>query len=159
MTVMDLHPRSLDFGIDDLLRHAAHEYRLELGWTTTVDGNQLTLELDDYTWGIQLPTSLAEDLVTALHAMHLSCPVIALPDRQNPRSVVLLEPDERPESVPPFPTLASMLPAGHRVPLPPSITARGPVRWLHEPNGIARPTVRVIAHLLTRLGQGTARAS
>lgn len=153
MTITDIHPRSLDFGTDDLLRHAAHEYRLELGWTTTVDGNQLTLELDDYTWGLQLPTGLAEDLVTALHAMHLSCPVIALPDRQDPRSVVLLEPDVRPEAVPPFPAPVDRLPTGYRVPLPPSITARGPVRWLREPDGVARPTARVIAHVLTRLRQ------
>jgi hypothetical protein len=145
---------SIDFAADagDQLRHAAHQYWLELGWTTSVAGSQLALELDEDIWGLQMPTGLAADLVAELHAMRLSCPVVDLPGQPTPRSVVLLEPAEVAQSAPPFPTPVGKLPAGHRVPLPPSMTARGPVRWLtHEPHGTRRASVHVVADALTRL--------
>jgi hypothetical protein len=139
---------TLDFGADDQLRHAAHQYRLELGWATTVHGDQLALELDDDIWGLQMPTALAAELLVALRAIHLSCPVIDLPE---PRSVVLLEP-ERPDATPALPPPVGKLPSGCRVPLPPSRTAGGPVRWLtHEPDGTRRASVHVVADALTRL--------
>lgn len=139
---------TIDFDTGDQLRHAAHQYRLELGWTTTVDGSQLAVELDDDIWGLQMPTGLAVELVSELRAMHLSCPVVDLPDR----SVVLLEPTEVAEPAPPLPSFVGRLPSGCRIPLPPSMTARGPVRWLtHEPDGARRPPVGVVADALARL--------
>jgi hypothetical protein len=143
---------TIDFGLEtgDQLRHAAHQYWLELGWTTTVDGDQLAVELDDDIWGLRMPAALAADLVAALGRMDLTCPVLDLPDQQG--VVVLLEPTEV-ESALPFPTQVGKLPSGCRVPLPPSMTARGPVRWLtpHEPVGGRRPSVRVVADALTYL--------
>jgi hypothetical protein len=139
---------TLDFGADEQLRHAAHQYRLELGWATTVRGDQLALELDDDIWGLQMPTDLAASLLTALRAMHLSCPVIDLPE---PRSVVLIEPG-RVDAAPALPRPVGKLPAGCRVPLPPSRTDRGPVRWLTcEPDGTRRAPVHVVTETLTRL--------
>jgi len=141
---------TIDFGLEtgDQLRHAAHHYRLELGWTTTMDGNQLVVELNDDIWGLQMPTGLAVELVSELRAMRLSCPVVDLPDL----SVVLLEPTEVIESATPLPSFVGRLPSGHHVPLPPSMTRRGPVRWLtHEPDGARRPPVDVIADVLARL--------
>ncbi|MFL6122906.1 hypothetical protein [Actinophytocola sp.] len=144
---------TIDFALDTdyQLRHAAHQYRLELGWTTTVDGSQLAVELDDDIWGLRMPTGLAAELVAALDRMDLSCPVIDLCDQQG--VVLLLEPTGAAESVPPLPAQVGKLPAGRRVPLPPSMTARGPVRWLtpHEPVGGRRPSVRVVADALTHL--------
>jgi len=140
---------TIDFGYEtgDQLRHAAHQYWLELGWTTSVDGSQLALELDEDIWGLQMPTGLAAELASELRAMKLSCPVVDLPDR----SVVLLEPAEVADALA-FPPGVGKLPAGCRVPLPPSVTARGPVRWLtHEPDGTRRPPVRVVADALSRL--------
>ncbi|WP_133907388.1 hypothetical protein [Actinophytocola oryzae] len=132
----------------DQLRHAAHTYHLELGWTTTVDGNQLALELDDDLWGLRMPTALAVELVAALRAMDFSCPVVDLAEP----SVVLLEPVEVPVSTPRLPAAVGRLPSGCRVPLPPSVTGRGPVRWLtHEPDGGRRPSVRVVTDTLARL--------
>ena len=143
---------TIDFGLDtvDLLRHAAHQYWLELGWPTSVDGDQLVVELDDDIWGLRMPTTLAEELVALLRRMDLSCPVIELPGQQG--VIVLLEPTEV-ESALPFPTQVGKLPSGCRVPLPPSMTASGPVRWLtpHEPVGGRRPSVRVVAEALTHL--------
>jgi hypothetical protein len=90
------------------------------------------------------------ELVAVLRAARLSCPVIDLGDQQ---SVVLIESTERQESTPSFAWPAGLLPAGHRVPLPPSVTEHGPVRWLtpHEPNIAGRPGVRVVAEALARL--------
>jgi hypothetical protein len=138
------------FDTDEELRHAAHHYRLERGWTTSVHGSQLALELDDDILGLQMPSRLAEDLVAALHSMRLSCPVIDLPG--NRVSVVLLEPTERQQS-PAFPACVGALPHGHRVPLPPSTTAQGPVRWLArcEPDTANRPSVRTVADALANL--------
>jgi hypothetical protein len=143
---------TIDFGLDtgDLLRHASHQYWLELGWPTTVDGDQLAVELDDDIWGLRMPTTLAVELVALLRRGDLSCPVIDLPGQQG--VVMLLEPTEV-ESALPFPTQVGKMPSGCRVPLPPSMTARGPVRWLtrHEPIGGRRPSVRVVAEALTHL--------
>jgi hypothetical protein len=143
---------TIDFGLDtgDQLRHAAHQYWLELGWTTTVDGDQLALELDDDIWGLRMPAGLAAELVATLRRMDLSCPVVELPGQQG---VVLLEPTEEADPVPPLPTPVGKLPSGCRVPLPPSMTVRGPVRWLtpHEPAGGRRPSVRAVADALTHL--------
>jgi hypothetical protein len=143
---------TIDFDLDtgDLLRHAANQYWLELGWPTTVDGYQLAVELDDDIWGLRMPTALAVELVALLGRLDLSCPVIDLPGQQG--VVMLLEPTEV-ESALPFPTQVGKLPSGHRVPLPPSMTAAGPVRWLtpHEPVAGRRPSVRVVAEALTHL--------
>jgi hypothetical protein len=144
---------TIDFALDtgEQLRHAAHQYWLELGWTTTVDGDQLAVELDDDIWGLRMPAALAAELVAALRRMDLFCPVLDLPDQRG--VVVLLEPTEV-ESALPFPTQVGKLPAGCRVPLPPSMTARGPVRWLttpYEPVGARHPSVRVVADALTHL--------
>jgi hypothetical protein len=152
MTTMDIRPRVLDFADDtgDQLRHAANQYWFELGWHTTVHGSQLVLELDDDLWGLQMPAGLAVELVAVLRAARLSCPVIDLGDQQ---SVVLIESTERQESAPTFAWPAGLLPSGHRVALPPSVTEHGPVRWLtpHEPDSSRRPGVRVVAEALARL--------
>lgn len=152
MTTMDIRPRVLDFAddTDDQLRHAAHQYWFELGWHTTVHGSRLALELDDDIWGLQMPAGLAVELVAVLRAARLSCPVIDLGGQQ---SVVLLESAERRESAPLFAWPAGLLPSGHLVPLPPSVTEHGPARWLapHQPDGAMRAGVRVVAQALARL--------
>lgn len=150
---MTSEPRPLDFTdhTGEELRHTAHRYRLELGWATTVHGSQLVLELDDDIQGLQLPTALAAELVTALRAVGLSCPVVDLPGQHVSRSVALLEPAG--PSLPAFPTSVGTLPPGHRIPLPPSMTAHGPVRWLTsaEPDGGTHPSIAVVADTLAGL--------
>lgn len=146
--------RTLLYDIDEDLRHADLEYRLELGWTTTVHGGRLTLELDEDIWGLLMPTTLAVALATDLRVRGLSCLAVEVPDPTDQRSVLLIEPTDAPGDAPLFPASVSRLPTGFPVLLPPSTTAQGPVRWLvpHEPTNTARPSARDVADILTRLG-------
>lgn len=146
----------LDFTdhVGDLLRHAAFEYRLELGWRTTVHGDQLVLLLDEDIIGLLMPTALAVDLVAVLRARRLSCPVVSLPDPADPRSILLLEPSPR-QPAPPLPVCVDVLPGGQHIALPPTMTPRGPVRWLtpHDPSRLRRPPARLVADELHRLAR------
>lgn len=144
----------LDFTdhIGDLLRHAAFEYRLELGWSTTVHGDQLVLVLDEDLLALLMPATLAVELVAALRAQRLSCPVVSLPDPAQPRGIMLLEPDPRQPQAP-LPACVTVLGAGQHIALPPTITPLGPVRWLTplDPSCPRLPPVHLIAGELHRL--------
>ena len=147
---------TLDHDLDEQLRHAEREYRLELGWPTIVHGDQLLLELDEDTWGLLVPRSLAVPLIAELHALRLACPVVVLSETFAEQCVLVLEPTELEAATLRFPATVSRLPTGSMVPLPPSTTPRGQAHWL-EPAGAARPSVRVVADVLARLAQhGTA---
>ncbi|GAB3451635.1 hypothetical protein [Actinophytocola sediminis] len=138
-----------DTGAD--LRYASREYQLERGWTTTVRGHQLLLDLDDDTWGLLMPTDVATALLAELHAMRLSCPIVGLPGTHDRRSILLLEPERA--ATPRLPAAVSRLPSGTTVALPPSVTPNGPVYWLapHDPPGSTRPAVQTVADTLTRV--------
>jgi hypothetical protein len=151
-TVADnLWPLDFTVDTDGQLRHAAHQYQLELGWTTSVHDNVIQLHLDDDIWGLRVAPDVAVDVVAALERMRLCCPVVDLPGPAR-QCVMLLEPVGRTAAAPPFLPSVRRLPSGHRVPLPPSVTADGPVRWLTcgEPDGIRRPSVHAVIDLLTR---------
>jgi hypothetical protein len=136
---------TLGHDLDEQLRHAEREYRLELGWPAVVHGDQLLLELDDDTWGLLVPRSLAVALVAELGAVRLSCPVVVTAIQQ---CVLLLEPTEAEAATLRFPVAVRRLPTGAMVSLPPSTTAH----WL-EPAGADRAPVGVVADLLVRLAQ------
>lgn len=151
-SIMDGEAGSYDFADDtsNQLHHAVHQYLLELGWTTKVHGSELVLELDNDIWGLQIPNDIATQLLTELAGRRLSCPVVDIPGRWK---VVLVEPADGVGSTPSLPESVSRIPSGAWVPLPPTVTPRGPVRWMsgHEPHGVPRPSARMIADVLGRL--------
>lgn len=98
------------------------------GWPVTQRGNQVWLSLGQDAVAVLIPVSLAGQVTAILRHRRCPPPVLAHPDA--PGHQVLLA-GERYGVELPWP------PAVHRVTesllLPPTVTARGPITWVHPP--------------------------
>lgn len=106
---------------------AAIGYRV-WGWPVVLRGDQLWLNLEPDTVALIIPLPLAEQVIAILNQRR--CPPLVLVHPDTPEHRVLLA-GERYGVALPWP------PGVHRstgtVPLPPTMTPRGPVTWMHSP--------------------------
>lgn len=98
------------------------------GWPVTLRGNHVCLSLGQDTVAVVIPVPLAVEVTAVLRQRRCPPPVLAHP--YSPQHQVLLA-GERYGVELPWP------PGVHRVTdtllLPPTVTARGPITWVHPP--------------------------
>lgn len=106
---------------------AATRYRT-WGWPVTLRGDQVQLDLSDDAVAVIIPAPLAEHVTTTLHQRRCPPAVLAHPDA--PEHQIFLA-GKRYGITLPWP------PGVHRVTaallLPPSMTPRGSITWIHPP--------------------------
>lgn len=130
--------------VDTLTRR----YRLDLGWTTLARGDQFLLRLDGDVTGLWMPLCRSAALLVELGNLGLNCPMVGLPSLGQPDCVALV----RPERCLNVPTTVHILRPGSHVPLPPSLTSRGPAFWVSPPDPAlgALPSLTTLVNLVTR---------
>lgn len=118
---------------------AATGYRALCGWPVTLRRDQVWLSLDRDVVAWIIPTDLATEVPAILTARRCPVPVLTHPDE--PQHHVLLVGE--PYGVPlPWPPQVRM--AIGTLPLPPTMTPRGPVTWVHLPETSSLRTCREI---------------
>ncbi len=105
---------------------AAASYR-EWGWPVTACRDQVLLALGVDAVALALPVGLVEAVTAILAARERAAPVLAHPGAGEHRVLLAGEPYGMP-----LPWPAGVHPVTGMVPLPPSATVSGPVRW-HQP--------------------------
>jgi hypothetical protein len=108
----------------------ARRYRLDFGWAVVARGDQLAVRLDGEVSGVWMPLGVSAGLLVELGRRGLNCPIVGLPSLGQPDCVALVHAARCPS----LPTGVHILRSGSHVPLPPSVTARGPVVWVSPPN-------------------------
>jgi hypothetical protein len=118
------------------------------GWPITLHGHQVWLTLQPDTVALIIPILLAAQLTGILHRDH---PPFTLTHPEAPEHWVMLA-GGRPEVALPWPR--SVYQATGTLPLPPTMTAHGPITWVHPPHADALHQYRefeVFAALRTAL--------
>jgi len=117
---------------------AAAGYRA-WGWPATLRREQVSLSLDRQMAALLIPTALAAEVVAILAARRCPAPVLAHPYAQEHRVVLTGESYGLPLPWPPEVQVAR-----GTLPLPPTVTPRGPVTWIHQPGANALRLCREI---------------
>jgi hypothetical protein len=127
----------------------ARRYRLDLGWAVVAHGDQLAVRLDREVSGVWMPLGVSAGLLVELGRLGLNCPIVGLPSLGQPDCVALVQSERSPS----LPAGVRLLRPGSHVPLPPSVTARGPVVWVSPPNRSLGdlPSLTVLVNLATRM--------
>jgi len=99
------------------------------GWPVTVRGDQVLLTLGVEVTALVLPEGLTEAVTAILTGRDRQVPVLI--DPRNPEERVLLAGEPYGMALP-WPVRVRILTG--TLPLPPSATPRGPVRWRHRPS-------------------------
>ncbi|MFE3784792.1 hypothetical protein ACFXPA_42200 [Amycolatopsis sp. NPDC059090] len=110
---------------------AAERYLTEYGWRTQVIDNQLMLPFDGDLIGVSIPAGRAGELNHQLAMHRLSYPVVALPTPRH-RWVFLASCTAASHYLPTAHFVA-LLRYQDRIPLPPSQSGSGQLRWVVEP--------------------------
>ncbi|MGH4021432.1 MAG: hypothetical protein ACRDT0_19820 [Pseudonocardiaceae bacterium] len=108
---------------------AAAGYYRAWGWPVTVRRDQVLLNLDRQVVALLIPTGLATEVETILTTRRCTAPVLAHPDAPGHRVVLAGEPFWVPLPWPP-----EVRPTIETLPLPPTVTPRGPVTWVQLPH-------------------------
>ncbi|MCA1676025.1 MAG: hypothetical protein LC799_28910 [Actinobacteria bacterium] len=120
-------------------RRASPEGYAALGWPVIMRGDQVLLILGDQLSALVLPTTLAEQATQILAERARPAPALAHPDAPQHQILITGEPYG---VLLPWPTdVLTVL--GH-LPLPPTLTPRGAVAWVHLPDGHALTFCREI---------------
>lgn len=102
------------------------------GWPVTLHGHQVWLTLEPDTVALTIPVLLAAQVTGILTQRR--CPPLTLIHPETPEHWIMLA-GQRPDVALPWPTWI------HRttdtLPLPPTITAHGPLTWVHPPQADA----------------------
>ncbi|MGH4022056.1 MAG: hypothetical protein ACRDT0_23040, partial [Pseudonocardiaceae bacterium] len=106
---------------------AAAGYRA-WGWPVTTRRDHVLLALDHHAVALLLPTTLATQLEAILTTRHCPAPMLTHPDAPGHRIFLAGEPFGADLLWPP-----DMQPITGSLPLPPTATPRGPVRWAQPP--------------------------
>lgn len=108
------------------------------GWPVTLRRDQVTLNLDRHMLALIIPIGLASKVKTILAARRWPAPVLAHPSTPSHRVVLVGEPYGVA-----LPWPAQVQRATGTLPLPPTVTPRGPVTWAHRgPRTVAVPRNR-----------------
>jgi hypothetical protein len=109
------------------------------GWPVTLRAHQVSLTLGQQAAALLVPVSLAAETAALLAARRCPPAVLAYPDTPDYRILLAGQPFGVPLSWPPdvHRITATVL-------LPPSVTPRGPVSWLHPPHPQALTLTREI---------------
>ncbi|GAA1027345.1 MULTISPECIES: hypothetical protein [Amycolatopsis] len=111
---------------------AAERYLAEYGWRTQIIDNQLMLPLNEELIGVSIPIGRAGEFNHHLAVHGLSYPIVALP---TPRERWVFLASCAPSSHHlPTAHFVALLHRQHRIPLPPSQSANGQLRWIAEPH-------------------------
>ncbi|MGH4017948.1 MAG: hypothetical protein ACRDT0_01615, partial [Pseudonocardiaceae bacterium] len=98
------------------------------GWPVTTRRDQVLLALDGHAVALLIPTTLATQLEAILATRHCPAPVLAHPDAPGHRVFLAGEPFGAELPWPP-----GVQPVTGSLPLPPTVTPHGPVRWAQPP--------------------------
>jgi hypothetical protein len=121
------------------LAHAARDYLFNYGWSTARGPQSLRLVLDDELVALLVPASAAPQLDALLLAADIASPVIDIPGT----GWAFLSGHNH-ATAPTVPAGTTLL-TGADVPLPPTRTAAGQVRWARHPDDA---TIEPIADIL-----------
>ncbi len=116
----------------------AASYR-EWGWPVTIFGDQVLLAVGADAVALVLPAGLADAVTPILAARDRAAPVLARPGAPEHRILLAGEPFGAP-----LPWPAGVRPIAGAVPLPPSLTPLGPIRWYEPPQDAALRASREI---------------
>ncbi|HEU0090163.1 MAG TPA: hypothetical protein VFQ77_21330 [Pseudonocardiaceae bacterium] len=122
-------------------------YRDLLGWPITIDADLVTLLAGDVVCSADLPIGLACEVQATLQLRMLDGPVILVPGRQH-RWMLLAKPSED-ARVPsrPVPGVDLRVITEGAIPLPPSSTPHGPLRWVIPPS-LSRPWLPALSAVM-----------
>jgi hypothetical protein len=120
-------------------RRAGPEGYAALGWPVVIRGDQVLLTLNDQFSALVLPSTLAQQTSRILAARARPAPVLTHPDAPQQQILITGEPYG---ALLPWPDDVHLV-IGH-LPLPPTLTPRGTVAWLHLPDGHALTFCREI---------------
>jgi hypothetical protein len=130
--------RPEDTGVPSEPGAAAADYQAR-GWPVTTRRDQVLLTLDHQAVALLIPTDLATQVQTILAARQCPTPILAHPDAPEHRVFLAGEPFGAELPWPP-----GVQPVTGSLPLPPTVTPRGPLRWAHLPQAGALTTCREI---------------
>jgi hypothetical protein len=122
---------------DTRLRHAAATYRRSLAWHILVTPNAVMLSLTGGLVAIAMPLPMAERTHARLLESGLSGPLCQMPGETD-RAVFLADGNDLVVAQQDLPRVVSFLSAPTLVPLPPTVTKFGPVRWRIAPSKTSR---------------------
>ncbi|KAA2254438.1 hypothetical protein F0L68_30095 [Solihabitans fulvus] len=128
-------PGPTEDSLADLLRQAAWRYRADHDWHTEIIGNQLMLSLGRDLLGVCMSAGRAGEINHQLRLYRLTYPVLPLPGPR-PRWVFLASDSGRAHRTG-TPYFVALLDLNQRIPLPPSGTSSGPLRWIVPPERCA----------------------
>ena len=120
-------------------RRASPEGYAVLGWPVLTRGDQVLLLLGDQISALMLPTPIAEQTTRILATRARPAPVVAHPDAPQHHILITGEPFGAP-----LPWPADVHLVLGPLPLPPTLTPRGAVAWVHLPDGHALTFCREI---------------
>jgi len=106
---------------------AAARYRAE-GWSVTLRREHVSLSPDQQVVAVLIPTELTAEVVAILAARRCPAPIMAHPYAREHQVVLAGESYGVPLSWPSGVQVATGM-----LPLPPTVTPRGPVTWVHLP--------------------------
>ncbi|MGH4021462.1 MAG: hypothetical protein ACRDT0_19975 [Pseudonocardiaceae bacterium] len=109
------------------------------GWPVTTRRDQVLLALDHDAVALLIPIDLATQVQPLLATRQCPAPVLAHPDAPQHRVFLAGEPFGAELPWPP-----GVQPVTGSLPLPPTVTPRGPVRWAHLPQAQPLTTCREI---------------
>lgn len=110
-----------------------YRYRVLLGWSITVGPDELALSGGSTVCSADLPIGLACEVQAALTRQMLDGPVVLVPGRQHRWLLLASPPDEEPVPARPLPGVDLRVVCDEPIPLPPSMTRHGPMRWVVPP--------------------------
>ncbi|MGH4022445.1 MAG: hypothetical protein ACRDT0_25045 [Pseudonocardiaceae bacterium] len=130
--------RPEDTGVPSEQVAAAGCYRA-WGWPVTTRRDHVLLALDHHAVALLIPTNLASQVQPILATRQCPAPVLAHPDAPGHQVFLAGEPFGAPLPWPP-----GVQPITGSLPLPPTVTPRGPVRWANLPQSRGLTTCREI---------------
>ncbi|NUT96438.1 MAG: hypothetical protein HOY78_30860 [Saccharothrix sp.] len=127
------------------LQAARRAYATQFAWHVVVDGGSVGLCLDGPVRGVAMRAGFGCEVAGLLWSSEPLGPVLAVPGSAMLLWVFLVAPEEG-GGCPAVPPGSQLLSTGQTVPLPPSRSRWGEVRWVKRPDPAARhlPGVRTL---------------
>jgi hypothetical protein len=124
-----------------------YRYRELLGWSITIEIDDVTLRAGETVCSVDLPVGLANEVQVTLQRRMLDGPVVLVPGRQHRWMLLATPSPDGPAPPRALPGIDLRLITEGPIALPPSTTARGPLRWVVPPS-LSRPRLPPLSAII-----------